>query len=401
MPSNPPTIFNTGFYNRVLNTNGPTARDVWDSISTAGGTLSVSSTVVRRAGAFSLDLDKNNPAVSTINAVKNLDIVMNSLAIRFYILFQKLQATSSRFISFTTVDSNQSFRFAFTNNTINGAWSNGSLVNSTTSIVTGTWYRMDIAIDPSSSNFNVQWMINGISQPNVTATGTVTKITTITLGASSSVTGSFRYNISDFIAASGTSSYPIGEGYSYALLPNSVITGSWLTPTNFQNNDTTAIDENSWQRLDEWPPTTGSNSDYIKQVTIMGTGYIPFGMQTRQDSGQGIINGVEAFVGYTSSGTTANTGAALIRRLDGNQVGVLGSLVTGRADMSDGSVNDWWFGMVQVDKPDAQVWSTNEINNLQFRLGYSNDVSPQPFWGALLLEYDVSVPSPYRARVMG
>jgi hypothetical protein len=133
----------------------------------------------------------------------------------------------------------------------------------------------------------------------------------------------------------------------------------------------------------------------------MSTGYIPFGMQPRQDSGQGRINGVQGFVAYTASGTAANTGAALVRRLDGTEIGIFGSLTTGRADFSDGSINDWWFNQATVTAPPTGGWTTQEFNGLQFRIGYSTDVSPQPFWGALLLEYDVSIPSPYRTQVAG
>ena len=401
MPAPVKTVFNTAFYNRILNTNGPANFDIWDGLGDAGGTLSVSSTINRRTGGFSLDVDKNAPATSTLYRRKDFQNASNKWAGRFYIFFQKMPNIKMRLFGLDdSLSVVNGLRFSVDSSAFRTEWGTFASSPAPNVIVTGTWYRIDFKCDTSANAFKTDWMIDGVSQPTYIFTGTAGTQNQITFGVVTSSSGTCRVNYADAIFSQTYEDYPIGAGMGWALLPNSVITGSWLTPTNFQEDDTTAIDQNSWNRLDEWPPSTGSTSDYIKQTTIMSTGYIPFGIQDRQDSGLGIINGVQAFLGYTSSGTLTNTGGAIVRRLDGTEVGIFGS-TTGRADYSDGNINDWFFAMTQVDKPPTGGWTTNEINGLGFRIGYSTDVSPQPFWGALLLEYDVSIPSPYRAAVVG
>ena len=39
----------------------------------------------------------------------------------------------------------------------------------------------------------------------------------------------------------------------------------------------------------------------------------------------------------------------------------------------------------------AGAWTTAMLNALIARVGYSSDVSPVPYWDALLLEYDVPI----------
>ena len=36
-------------------------------------------------------------------------------------------------------------------------------------------------------------------------------------------------------------------------------------------------------------------------------------------------------------------------------------------------------------------WTTALLNALVARVGYASDVSPNPYWDALLLEYDVPI----------
>lgn len=400
MPAPVNTVFNTAFYNRILNSNGPNSLDVWDANGDTGGTLLVSSTINRRTNGFSLDVWKNAPSSTTLYRRKDFQTASNKWAGRFYVFFQQMPNIKMRIFGLDdSLGVVNGLRFSVDSSAFRTEWGTFASNPAPNVIVTGTWYRIDFKCNTSANAFVTDWMINGVPQPTHIFTGTAGTQNQLTFGVVTSSTGTCRINYTDAIVSQTITDYPIGAGMGWALLPNSVITGSWNVPDNFRNDNMTAVDANSWNRLDEWPPSTGSTSDYVKQITIMSTGYIPFGIQDRLDSGQGVINGVEAFVGYTSSGTSANTGAAVVKRLDQTEVGIFGS-TTGRGDYSDGSINDWWFGMVQVDKPTGG-WTTQEINGLQFRIGYSTDVSPQPFWGALLLEYDVSVPSPYRAAVVG
>lgn len=398
----PPPItpaYITAFANKVLNDNGAVGQDVWDTIVDTGGTASIDSTINRRSGGFSLKFSKS----ATVNSVyrrKTFNTGSNKATTRLYFYFEKI-ANNIRFHGVddsSAVSDGLNFRVNGSNlQMISGGYTSPV---SNKNIITGTWYRLEYNIDISANPYTINWSIDGEPEAQWKITGSVSTLNRIFFGNPTAVTGSAVLFFTDVVMCQNLTDYPIGAGNGWALLPNRTITGSWQTQTAFRNNDMTNIDANSWNRLDEWTPSTGSTSDYVKQITTTGqTGTIVFGMQPRQDSGQGVINGVEAYIAYTSSGTAANNAGCIVRRLDGTEVTVFGSKAS-PADYSDGSINSWWFARAVVTAPTGS-WTTNEINNLEFRFGYSTDVSPQPFLGALLLEYDVGVPAPQRAAVVG
>jgi hypothetical protein len=75
---------------------------------------------------------------------------------------------------------------------------------------------------------------------------------------------------------------------------------------NFRNNDATAIDANSWQRLDEVPMT--SNADYVRQQTNSATSYVELGLQDMTAT----CSEVSAVLAYHAAGTAADIGKTSI-----------------------------------------------------------------------------------------
>jgi hypothetical protein len=151
--------------------------------------------------------------------------------------------------------------------------------------------------------------------------------------------------------------------------------GTHLNPTRFQNNDNTAIDANSWTRVDEVPAT--STADYIKQITTGNTSYIEL---TFADTTETCINAVGAVIAYHSSAAGPNTGKTSIFNGSTENIVYSGNMGTAgltyrRATVSAG----------------AGAWTAALVNALVARVGYSSDVSPVPYWDALLLEYDVPI----------
>jgi hypothetical protein len=82
-----------------------------------------------------------------------------------------------------------------------------------------------------------------------------------------------------------------------------------------------------------------------------------------------------------AAGTLADEGACIIKRSDDTEIAIWGSPAA-RADYSESSM----FYKSAIITPPAGGWTQAEINALRARIGYSNDVSPVPYWENLLIE---------------
>jgi hypothetical protein len=146
--------------------------------------------------------------------------------------------------------------------------------------------------------------------------------------------------------------------------------GTSVGAGNFRNNDATAIDANSWQRLDEVPMT--SNADYVRQQTNSGTSYVELGLQ---DMTATCIREVSAVLAFHAAGTAADVGKTSI--FDGPTESVVFS-----GDMSQTALQY----KSAVLAPGAGIWSQGALNGLVARLGYSTDSAPNPYWDSIMLE---------------
>ncbi|MCU0281245.1 MAG: hypothetical protein MUE66_05345, partial [Acidimicrobiia bacterium] len=183
----------------------------------------------------------------------------------------------------------------------------------------------------------------------------------------------YTADFDDILASRTAANYPIGNGKVLGLAPDGM--GTHANPTRFQENDGTAIDASTWNRVDEVP--ANSTADYIKQVTANNASYIEL---TFADTAEMCINAVGAVIAYHSSAGGGNTGKTSIFHGAAENVvysGTMGvaTLVYRRATVSAG----------------AGVWTPALLNALVARVGYSSDVNPVPYWDALLLEYDVPI----------
>ena len=156
------------------------------------------------------------------------------------------------------------------------------------------------------------------------------------------------------------------------LVPDSM--GTSFGAGNFRNNDGTAIDANSWQRLDEVPMT--STADYVRQQANSGTSYLEFGLQ---DTPETCIRDVSMVLAYHAAGASADNGKTSI--FDGATETVVFS-----GDMSQTGLQY----KSAVVAPALATWNQAAVNGLVARVGYSTDASPNPYWDSMLLE--VAVP---------
>ncbi len=144
-------------------------------------------------------------------------------------------------------------------------------------------------------------------------------------------------------------------------------------PTYSRDDDGTSIDANSWARVDDVPAT--STADFVKQTTANGTGYVEF---TFADTAETCINAVGAVAAYHSSASGTNVGKISVFN------GTTESMVY------SGSMGVTTLGCKRaVVSAGSGAGTSSLVNALEARVGYSTDSSPNPYWDALLREYDV------------
>ena len=139
---------------------------------------------------------------------------------------------------------------------------------------------------------------------------------------------------------------------------------------NFRNNDGTAIDANSWQRLDDVPMT--STVDYVRQQVNSGTSYVEFGLQNTAET---CIRDVSMVLAYHAAATSADNGKT-------SAFAGATETVVFSGDMSQTGLQ-YKSGVVA---PTLPTWNQAAVNGLVARVGYSTDSSPNPYWDSIVLE---------------
>ncbi len=231
----------------------------------------------------------------------------------------------------------------------------------------GTWYRIDLRLVANTNPRAGAWQIDGVAQTPISAAGTASTVSTLRLG-STVPADAFTANYDDVLISATSGDYPIGDGTVVGLRPDGMGTNS--TPGSFRNDDGTAIDANTYGRLDESPMT--SLADYVRQQTIGANDYVEV---TFGDTSTTCVVGVSGLLAYHAAGTAADNGKTSI--FDGSTERVVLS--------GDMSVTALTYVSVIV-APASAPWTPSAVNGLKARIGYSSDVTPNPYWDGLLLE---------------
>ena len=356
-------VYLTGLEQGVVSMNAP---GVFDSVTATG--VSADATT-RRNGAYSLRIAPANAAAyATANASGSGSLAV----IRFAVRLAALPASTVNLMSLGAAAGNPAAVLAYDVGTgrFGVRFESGAITTGMVAPAAGTWYVIDMKADLNSRTVN--WRIDGVDQPPHTSTGTAASWANLTFGTGSS-TVTYTANFDDVIASRTSTDYPIGNGKVLALAPNGM--GTHSNPAFFQEDDGTVIDASTWNRIDEVPAS--SMSDYVRQVTI-GTGsYVGI---TLQDTTETCITAVSALVDYHSAYVGTNHGKTSIFNGAAENVVYDGNMA---ADSTPPSYER------AIVAPAGGGWTTAQLNALFFRIGYSSDVTPNPYWDALLVEYDV------------
>ena len=316
-----------------------------------------------RNGAYSLRIADGSGA-STINARKTFTATGIVVA-RFAVRLAALPGVDS---TLAYVDSGTDLVFGYDTSSQTFTLTVGaSTAQSASAVSAGTWYVIDLRYDLRSSPHLGDWRIDGVDQGQVTRAAAATTANAFAFGATANPS-LYTANFDDLFVADQATAYPIGDGRVVPLLLNGV--GTHNTPGNFRDNDGTAIDAGSWQRLDEVPMTV--TTDYVRQQTNGGTTYLEF---TFANTAETCIRDLSAVLAYHSATNTANNGKTSV--FDGGSESIVLS-----GDMSNTAIQ---YGST-IATPATAPWNQSAVDGLLARVGFSTDTNPNPYWDAILLE---------------
>jgi hypothetical protein len=319
-----------------------------------------------RSGAYSLRIADGSGA-STINGLRTFTGASIVVA-RFAVRLNTLPGVSSNLVY---VDSGTDLVFGYDQPSQKFFLNLGtSTATSASTVNAGTWYVIDLRYDLRANPHLGDWRVDGAAQTQVTRAAAASTATGFGLGATTNASV-YTANFDDVLVANQAKAYPIGNGKVVRLIPDGV--GTHNTSGDFRDDDNSAIDANSWQRIDDVPMTP--TTDYVLQASNGGTSYLEF---TFGNTTETCIREISALVAYRSATNTANTGKTSV--FDGATESVVYS-----GDMSDTAIQ---YKNILLT-PAAATWTQSAVNGLFARVGYASDANPDPYWDSLLLELAV------------
>lgn len=245
------------------------------------------------------------------------------------------------------------------------------VANANTTVTAGAWQVVEIRYAVGTTTHAAAWQINEADQPGATVAGTATAISQTYFGTR--VADTFTAHYDDILMSNDGTQYPLGDGRVRTLSPDGM--GTHSGAASFQDNDGTAIDAASWQRLDEVPLNT--TTDFIQQVTAGGTSYAEI---TLANTTETCIRSAHGYVSIHSASSNQSN-VAKVSIFDGATESVVksGSFAANNTLSRDGA------------KPltPASTWTQAAVNGLVARFGYSTDVAPIPILDGVLVEYEV------------
>ena len=360
--------------------------------STAGGGLASSitgtPTVVAApaglSGSYALEC---NPSASAERWEKNYtaDVHVNRFYVRVSSLptvdayFGGVRCTTGNypFLGFNSATGKLAMRFG-----TSGAWTDS------VTLVVNTWYQIDMRAIINTNPRTLDWQVDGAAQTQVSQAATASNTIGIRLGtqlASETWTAQFKR----LIISNTSADYPIGDGEVVAPSPNADGTHSPATPDCIRGGGASpALISGSnlaYQYMDDVPFPSGASptTDRINQdiATSHVDHYVE--MAFADLAGSSTVNGVIGLLAYGGDATQANNGGTVVVRNDATQVNIYGG-AGAPADMSESTV---FYKSTVVTAPGGG-WTEAEVNALLMRIGYSTDITPNPYWQALMLEVD-------------
>ncbi len=349
----------TGFEHGTVNATGG---GLFSNVNGAGVTADGA---VSRTGAYSLRIV--DPTGSNHNA--RLAAAGNVAVVRLYLRLASLPAADVAELLSVDIAAGNDLRVGFqtSSNRFTIRFGNAAVTTAKTAASADTWYRLDLRVTAATNPRTADWELDGVPQTSVSAAGAASTVNTLRLGSTVNADNDTVY-FDDVLISATSGDFPIRGGGVVGLRPNGM--GTNVNPISFSHEDATAIDTNSYTRLADNP--LSSATQYVRQQVIGAGDYLEL---TMADTAATCIVGVSGIVAYHAAGTPVNNGKASI--FDGAAERVIVS--------GDMSLVPLQYASAIV-APAAGTWTTGAVNGLQARIGYSADVTPNPYWDSVLLE---------------
>jgi hypothetical protein len=245
-----------------------------------------------------------------------------------------------------------------------------TVVPATTTVTAGAWHVIEIRYANGTTTHTADWQIDEVAQTGASIAGTATAIARAFFGTET--TDTFTANYDDVLIAVDGAAYPLGDGRVRALSPDGMGTSVGLA--GFKDDDGTAVDAASWQRLDEIPMT--SAADFIQQTGGTSTDYVEV---TFANTTETCIRATHGLVAVHSTSQQANVAKASM--FDAAQETIL---IAGSTTANTTEVRDYGKPLTP-----ASTWTQAAVNGLVGRAGYGGDLNPTPIFDAFLVEYEV------------
>ena len=249
-------------------------------------------------------------------------------------------------------------------------WGSNAPLLSANAIQAGSWYAIDLRIDTSVNPNTAVWQVDGVDQGTLSHNAAAQPMSEFRFG-SIVAADVFTANYDDIVHSRSLLDFPLGPVKIRPLRPNGM--GTHSSPAHFQHEDGSAISASTYARLDE-SPTNQISEGGVRQVVDSGTSFLEL---TVDDTSEACVRGVQALSAHHKIASQVNVMKTSVF-----------SGTTERVVHSGDSVGTNVTSQKTVPiTPATLPWSPSELNGLVFRIGYSTDTSPQPYWDALLIEY--------------
>jgi hypothetical protein len=347
-------LWMNGFEHGYVSASGS---NQFSSITPGLGTIAADFSV-KRSGGYSLQI-----ADSSVLGASNAQFALSGSTVVTRFAIRLASVSGSVSLAFITAGTNLVFGYSGGKFELT---SGSTTVPSTTNVSTGTWYFIDLQARFGSNPNTADWKINGVEQPSLSSAVASSTASAIGWG-STSILQQYTANYDDILVSLNSSDYPFGDGKILRLGP----VATTYPVTEFQDQDSTPLDANSFGNLDELPMTT--TADYIKQVTTGATSYVQVDFSNPGEC----VKAVFATLAYANANTGSNNGKTSI--FDGGAERVV---YTGAMNATAMTYRTTYI------TPASPPWTQTSIDGVVARIGYSTDVTQPPRWQALGLEYE-------------
>jgi hypothetical protein len=390
------TLFATGYEDGVAPdaTAGVKGGGLYDAIVNASGQLTSVTGGAQRSGTYALQ----NACLANTASYAYKTISSTKVVARRYVKFTSFPASNITVVCDVSDGTNHCI-FEIRSTGVIGARCAAGTRQTGPTLLTGVWYCLEAQIDVSANPWTMDWRVDGVTQTQATgavAASTLTRFLTgqyatsnqdaYTVTFDDEIVGSWTVAATDWYGGclQGVALSPASDT-AYNPDPVTHIRGGGASPAVISGSNT------AWQYMDDVPLPTGTSptSDRINQDTIAAGDYVAMA-NTASTAQLPLANCVRATLAYGGDSATTNKGSSVILDSAASETAVYGTSGT-PADMSETTV----FYKSVIVPPPAAGWSKTEIDALRWRIGYSNDVTPNPYWQALQLYVDY----PYRSLV--